>query len=401
MPPRKCCCPGCLIATDDFNRADNTDTGALWTQGNAEIVSETLVVTGITSITECHPSIAPDGSLWGQVVLKDCGTNGPFQFRLGNPSGDIEVLVTFAGTMGAGGTMTIAVSGDGESASFAYDWENTDEPILFCYDPEVQVSAGPGISRTVESPDWVTICVSVTGAHCWVGDTVGNFHFLDGTFDDFRMEIHKRELASCPECDCYCYQIVSGVPTAFCIPSTIHLELTTACPDISGTYEMVQSRALEVFNDSPPTTTAWSQKFQWISAVIACPAADSSVHRFAFILECIKGTGEYPRFLLRLIRWGDGLVCSGLGFDPFDPDTYIPSAQGQDYYDSQAYSTAASDCDPFTLYFPEIIETDYGCSNCWEDPDPPSSSPISCCGGCVVSGVGISDDVTMTVVITE
>ena len=395
--PRRCCCAGCLIAEDDFNRA-GPDPGTLW-DGSATIVSNELVVTGLTSITRCHPAAAPDGSLWGRVTLVDPASNGPFSFRLGNPSGDIEVLIEFAGTMGVGtGTMTITVSGDGGSDSYIYDWENADEQVYFCYDPIVQASCGP-TSRTSEAPDWVTICIDVPGARCWESNTKGNFHFLDGTFDDFRMEVHHREKTACPQCDCFCFQIIDGVETGWCIPPLIHITLETSCPSVSGTYEMHQLRALEVVYDAPPTLVAWPQKFQWVSDIISCPAANSDCMRFAFILECVKGDGTYPRFLLRLIRFGSCLSCSGLGFDPADPDTWIPSAQGDSYFDSQAYSTSASDCDPFILYFPNVIEDGYGCNI----GDPSASS---CCGGGIESG-GIdgggttSDPVIMGVIITE
>jgi hypothetical protein len=401
MPPRHCCC-SCDIADDDFNRADNPDPGTLW-DGDAEILSNRLVVSDLTSITKCNPSYSPLGSVRAIVTLCDCATAGPFKMRLGDPAGDLEVEITFTGTFGVNGKMTIAVTGDGEAASYEYDWEVEEETVYICYSPETQLSCGP-TSRSSQAPQWVTICIDVVGQRCWDSNTHGNFHFLSGTFDDFLLQVHKVELSTCLECDCYCYQVVDRQRISVCIPPLIHITLASDC-NVGGTYEMHQLLPVSVTNSSPPSGVGWPQKQTWISATIVCPAADATVHRFAFILECYRGSGDYPKFVLRLVRWGTGLVCSGLGFDGSDPDTIIPSAQGPSYFDSSAYSTAGSTCDPFILYFPDIIENDFGCSNCWETGDPPSLSEIACCGGCVQSGGGggggiISDPTYITAIVT-
>jgi hypothetical protein len=393
MAPRRCCCNiSCELAADNFNRADSDDPGPLW-YGDAEIVSNTLLVNSMTSLVRCSPFSS--GAFYAEVDLIDPANNSPFVIQLGDPNAAVPVLVTvtFSGTVGSG-TMTIDLSGAPEPGSFAYDWENAVERITICYVPGFMVSAGPTISRTSISgfvPNWISSCYDGTGQSCWIRDTnvdVGNWHFVEGRFDNFEILNHGFDLDGCPVCDCHCLEVVDGEKIRTCLPEELTLVLEgDGC--ISGEYEMFQEFPTEISNSgiiSSPST----EKNYWVSEAVPCTASGTDlILRFA--LECILDESQtYPSYRMTVVRYGDtNPNCAAFGFDrndEFTESAAIPSIQT-----SVARSKPSSTCDPLMLEFPGLCEDQYNCNR----------NSGSCCGGGIESESGEDPPLCFSVTVTE
>ena len=385
----KCCCGNCLLAEDDFNRADGP-VGGRW-YGSGTIVSGVLHADH-DHTTVCHPSYAPLGSLWSYATMVDCDPSRSYVVKVGDPTGDYTITVTFSGTIGIStGIMTITVDSGTDSATYDYSWEHADEKLTVCYAPGVQLSAGP-TSRSGEQPDWVTVCIP-TDPHdtCWDlgGTDVGNWEFVSGYWDDWRMEIFESEKEICNACDCYCLE--NDVKS--CVPDTLWLTITGGC--VAGSYEMKQRRVVGTSTTAPPTVELWPQKYDWITDPIICGSTTIDEMAFVVMVRCQKEKGSsYPKWLATVLRWGTRITCSNLGFDATDPDTLVPSTAIR--LDSQANTKSGSTCDPVSLELPDLVEDGYSCS--------PGGG--ACCGGGLVSGGGggggsIDPPVVMTMVITE
>jgi len=392
MPPRFCCCLECDLLDDNFNRPDG-DPGPNW-EGDGVIVSQVLHA-DMDKVKVCHPAAAPLGSLYGYCTLKDCDPSREYRVRLGDPTGDYDVVCTFTGSVGSG-TFRITVEGGvGGSVFHDYDWENEDEFLQICYEPGVQLSAGTSSRTSGLHPDWVTVCIPLDPHdNCWPGG-YGNWMFVEGRFDNFHFEVHWIELKTCEDCDCKCWYIdENGDYQISCIPSTLCLTITSEdCPGFAnGTYNLVQRLMVDGSPplDAYPTVTAWPQKFTWITDEIECPFDG---FKFYFRLICGYNSEDdtRPKFRLQLVRFDPGsTMFTTFEFDPSSPNSSSPGP-----YSNEAFSLVelTSTCDPFYLEFPTIIE------DSWQSSDPDDS----CCGGSIFSDPEATPAVPshFTVIITE
>lgn len=398
-PGHGCCCK-CLVAQDNFNRADG-DPGSLW-YGDGVIVSNALEADH-DSVTTCHPGFAPQGSLFATCVLKGTTDGAEYKIRVGDPNGSLEVHVLFTGTVGTGTYKITVTDGDSATTDETYDfqWQNVDEGLIVCYQPKLQLSAGPSARSPAISgeAEWCTLCISKEGKFCWKrGDvSVGNWMFLEGTFDDFLMDVHWMEKSSCPKCNCFCTDMVGSQKKYRCMPKKLYLTLTELnCPGIAGTYEMNQ-----VFIDSNnydlrvyPSVVPWPQKRFWLSDPIICPNTTADDNSWYFVLQCKDSNGGvYPDFELTLVKHGlAAWECSGVSFDPDDPDFVFGYGQPTPSTpETIAKAKPTSTCQPVYLEFPSLIEGNFSCSG----------PGYACCGGTIDSGGTISDPSYLTVIITE
>jgi hypothetical protein len=398
-PGHGCCCK-CLVAEDDFNRADG-DPGALW-YGDGVIVSNALEADH-DSVRTCHPGFAKQGSLFATCVLKDTTDGAEYKIRVGDPNGSLEVHVLFTGTVGTGTYNITVTDGDSGTPDETYDfqWQNVDEGLIVCYQPKLQLSAGPSTRSPAISgeAEWCTMCINKIGQFCWKrGDvSVGNWMFIEGTFDDFQMDVHWMEKSSCPKCNCFCTDMVGSQKKYRCMPKKLYLTLTELnCPGIAGTYEMNQ-----VFIDSNnydlrlyPSVVAWPQKRFWLSDPISCPNTAYADNAWYFVLQCKDSNGGvYPDFELTLVKHGlASWECSSVSFDPDDPDFVFAYGQPTPSTpETIAKAKPTSTCQPVYLEFPSLIEGNFSCSG----------PGYACCGGTIDSGGTISDPSYFTVIITE
>lgn len=380
------CCGQCFLQQDDFERADGPISGDWY--GDGELLDGVLIADH-DSTTICHPAAYTLGSLYATCLLKNCDPGITYKIRLGDPNATpdpIEVWVTFTGTVGYGnGTMTIELrlAANTVTESYTYDWENAEEGLKICYVPGLWLCAAPTIPREVASvvPAWVTTCLGPGGDDCWTrdGQSVGNWMFVEGEFDDFYMEVHYYERRACTDCDCYCVD-----ETGFhCIPK--EFSITVSSDDcLDGTYTMRQKYITDVDSTVGVSSVDYPEKYQWLSDVITCPANEDNKVRF--VIRCNKdATYGYPRLEARVIRY-PSYGCSVFQWDWDDPDTITPFDETNNVYDAYAWTKSGSDCDPLYLVLPDIIEDNWTCYNenetccgaaiVFEDPPPPPPPPF-------------------------
>jgi len=389
MPPRFCCCADCLLLEDNFDRAE---LGSNW-DGSGTITGGVLYANE-DSITICHPSEFPLGSVYATMYMIDTDPSRTYQIRVGDPAGDYTVTVTFTGTMGLGtGTMTVTIGDGATTETFDYPWLYEDEYLAVCYEPGVQLSAG--IESRGEYAPWVTMCIPLEPSDtCWSG--LGNWTFVSGRWDTFYYSAHWIDRKDCPQCDCKCWFIREDETyEVACIPETLYLTISSDdCPDfVDDTYAMNQLHAYSIVLDAYPTVGAWTTKEAWITDAIECPAGG---FEFAFILLCGQYSGtDKPKFRLQMVRWEPGTVFyTRFAFDQSNPNSTVVGSPGNS--EAFAFTELESTCDPIYLEWPLLIEDAFQSSN----------SEQSCCGGYIQSGVppdpGFeSDPSTFTIVITE
>jgi hypothetical protein len=389
--PIFCCCGTCQIASDNFNRPDG-DPGSKWS-GDGVIVDNALEADNDTT-TVCSPT--PLGSFHASCKLVGTTNGAVYIIKPGDPNGAYLVTATFTGTVGSG-TFNIKVETGVETLDYDFDWDFEDETLVVCYQPGVQLSAGPSGRAIVNSGEaqWVTLCINNNHDDCWPGG-LGNWTFVSGTFDDWIYQVHWIERLDCPNCDCFCSE--GGANS--CIPDTLNITIfSSTCSGINGTYTMLQKVVLGTSLTDYPTTADWPQKRYWVSEEIACPHPAAGDNSLVFILECQTDglNSEYPSFLLTARRFGDNAFqCSNIYFDPFDDSTVDPGT-GEPQEITTAHAKPSSSCSPLSLNFPVLCESNFSCSE-------PS---YACCGGSVVSGDpeggggGVSSPSCFTITITE
>ena len=383
----KGCCGGCELASDDFSRADGP-VGGRW-YGSGTIVSGVLHADE-DHTTVCHPPSAPLGSLWAHALMVDCDTSRTYQVRVGDPTGDYTITVTFSGVVRPGtGTMTITVETGADTVTHDFPWENVDETLYVCYAPGVQLSAGPTSRVLGENPAWVSACIPEDPHDkCWTVDStsVGNWEFVSGYWDDWVMEIFESEKEICNDCDCYCLE----GDVKHCVPETLYLTLGGTC--VAGTYTMRRRRIVSSSYTAAPIVALWPQNYTWVSDPVTCPNVYLGEHMgFVIILQCEKTAGDgYPKWIAKLQRWGSNLSSSSLGFDASDPDTISPSISGPTETTSSAYTKSSSTCSPVYFELPDIKEWLW--TTCHEG---------NCCDGGICSGTGTTPPVYTSAEISE
>lgn len=383
----KCCCPdSCRLSEDNFDRADSDDPGPLWSEesGDWDISGNVLVgmSAGILATTACHPDYAPLGSFVAQFDLVDPEDGSVYRARAGNPlTSTNEATWTFAGSPGTG-TITLEVTNGTDTEDFTVDWLDEPAPysVRLCYWPGVMLAATkPSNQDQSGSPGTAAVCLGTggTGA-CFSG--LGNFSFLEGSFDNFVYDIHWMERRYCPQCGCTCREVVDSEETFTCVPSVLCATITNVsnCDGITQSQNMYLKGISGYNNDAPPDTFDEPSRSFWVSEPFICPQETEPV-AFVVILECHIDTGvDHPRFIAYIRRYlPTGENCSGIGFVD-DPDTLQEacSETGTEIcYSSHAYATAGSTCDPFYLTFPDIWESFWSCP----------SLTAGCCGGGVIS----------------
>jgi hypothetical protein len=98
--------------------------------------------------------------------MRNATDGSVYVIKVGDPALDYRVRVTFAGSFGVGGTLTVRVEDGTDFEEWEYVWELEDEILFVCWQPDVQLSAGIQ-TRTSQSPFWVTMCVDTPGDTCW------------------------------------------------------------------------------------------------------------------------------------------------------------------------------------------------------------------------------------------
>lgn len=250
---QSCCCKGCELGDDDFNRANENPVTGNWHEisGNWGITSNFLTDNGGSgklATTICHPTLYDKGSWRADFDLVECRTKSTFVVGAGNPGTSLyRVTFAFAGMDTGSATITVTITGD-ETVSAVYNWpggySSADRVAVFvCYEP------GGALRAHVKEGGFVPIyaCVgSAVGDNCFTVDSVdvGGFFFVQGSFDTWSYEVTAIDNLDCPACGCLClkayYPDDKYEPLEYsCFPENlkaIFQLVTTPIPELGTCY---------------------------------------------------------------------------------------------------------------------------------------------------------------------
>ena len=209
----QCCCYGCELGTDDFNRADSNPVSGSWHEfsGNWAISGNKLTDNGgagVLATTICHPTLFDKGAWIAEFDLVECRTKSTFIVGAGNPgSSPYRVTFEFSGMDTGAAKIRLTIDGD-ETVYEDYNWpggysSNDTVSVYVCYEP------GAKISSFIEGGGFVGIyacCNSSTGANCFSvgGVNVGGFFFVQGSFDNWVYTTNHLDDSECDICGCLC-----------------------------------------------------------------------------------------------------------------------------------------------------------------------------------------------------
>lgn len=184
------CCAGCEYFSDDFDRSDDTDLGANWTEvaGAWEIASNVLSTSSNDAICICNTDgIVP------YVVRAVIGGGSSKEFRVIFNYVDSSNYFYASATVGSN-VKIFTVIGGTHTRVFNGPSLGSDTCIQVCVHATfVTVMTGDGSCSTLTPK--AAVGISSTSGTCGVG-TGSN----SGTFDDFSIQKHHFTLAGCPEC---------------------------------------------------------------------------------------------------------------------------------------------------------------------------------------------------------
>lgn len=202
MPPRRCCCDGdCLVYTDDFNRADDTDLGSEWNQpdGTIEISSAMAKVTsGPASAYTVFENVSEQ--MYCSIDTWDEESGDIYEVWVNVQDEDNYHFVRFIRNNVNDSVLEIGIKSGGAET---------------VYKSQVILTV-TGTARTInalisdnEFCGWVTLTVdSGVEANTTLisGAKHGGFYANRATiwFDNFTMEKHHNDDPNCRYCACEC-----------------------------------------------------------------------------------------------------------------------------------------------------------------------------------------------------
>ena len=215
-----CCCDvDCELGSDNFNRANADPPSGDWYEisGNWSISSQYITDNnepGVLATTICHDPEHDEGSWIANFQLKEVRSRSTYRIRAGDPLSsvfEIEFEPLDIDTPLA--KIRVTVSNGVSSNSVEHPWPVTsygsgvsaDQVNAFaCYQPGVMLRASLG-SFGGQIPV-AAICIGGSGSGCHsVGSqSIGNFSFLEGAFDNWEYFVTAIDDLNCDPCGCYC-----------------------------------------------------------------------------------------------------------------------------------------------------------------------------------------------------
>lgn len=298
MPPRLCCCAsGCAVAADDFNRADSTTIGALWTEhvGDWEIVSNQLTVGEVGLIRNHSLSPYSSGNQYVSVdiygmssgtkhrIILQCNSTGTDYYYAEWEYVDALTMNFTLGSSSAGVLKTIS-----------------DAPILEGTTAHASMTDG-NILCMSDDASRVTVCTArKTGRYTGLaaGSSAG------ATFDNFFFEAHFMDNPLCKSCDCGC--------DGYCIEDALvaTFEDLNECPNLDGlTINLTNTGPIKFGSD-------WYQ-----GSAILCPGGVGGSENIDLKLAC-TGTNSGMDDLKLSVETGS-FVTVGTGLNYAFPDPAV------------------------------------------------------------------------------
>ena len=276
------CCCGCVIFADDFNRADDTDLGADWTEGSGdwEIVSNRLRAKGGTDDQVCTAD-ATNGTSPVYLSVKVIARAWGDQLRLFTNGGTVYVEIAPLETTGTGWVKLVTTTGSVEAqVDFALDTEYT---LTLCIVDSgssfyaVATGGGETLYR------FTAYTSSSSGVATGVLDDIADF-------DDFSLQRTASENDECQDCSTF---------TCGCLPGTppqIQVDFETEGPS-DPIYELcdcdnIGTVLLDRNNEADPEFTCeweWNADPDDIEELMICQV----VRVYAVLLREFAGAGTY------------------------------------------------------------------------------------------------------------
>jgi hypothetical protein len=393
MGDRRCCCgkPGCELGEDNFDDRDDGPVPAddpKWKvlSGDWDFDDGTVIGDGLLATRICHPAAYPLGSFVATFTLKGIQDNPSYGIRCGDPvNSDYEVWFEADG-FGSGltGTLTITVYGDDdetatETLTLPSDTEELDAKV--CYAPGLHLLGMIDLRPNV----YPVLCIggSDGDANCYQSNTVGNFSFLEGHFDDWVYVVHWIENNDCPLCDCFCR--TEDNPASYsCLGRRLTLSIVSD-PDIWD----CPGAEIEVtmYRMDDPTRPAGTDPFYGFYN-----GGSTTPKSWVWVSDSINCSGGHPFSAVRAIMLCGmpiGLIKLALvkdAADYSDGSTRVMYLGNLSSTQDQA-ADAESTCEPLELIFPGVGLRTYQCQDTEADcmDWPPTCSQFACCGPCFVS----------------
>jgi hypothetical protein len=399
IPPRRCCCVDCFLGADEFDRADANPPTGRWHEisGEFEIVDETVssITPGVLATTICHLPIHDEGSFIANFQLVGLRTRTIYKVRAGNPStSDYEVHFEPLDMDLVTARIRVTAYGDaGETAVVEHPWpvdvmgdsEDITEAFI-CYQPGVHLKGSIGSFGGL--PPVPGVCVTDPGSHCWdIGGTdVGNFSFVEGTFDNWDYQVTQTDDLTCNPCGCFCLrgQMPTDryTPDKACFPETI-----------KAIFQLVSSSvyagACPLNDFEVDMTELDADRTEWISA-------EQTVCGTSFRIKANCESFDSEGIAFRGLTL---TLLDGLGF----PSTVVFQWQDPDFAGGESASTRFPDyeestCDPLGLVYNNLLlSCAFGPCGPPEPPGTMGHIPLCCNSLCLPTCPTILYKVTLVV----
>jgi len=389
-----CCCVGCLIGEDDFNRADANPPTGDWSEvsGEWEIDSNELncITEGPLITTNRQAAPARSGNGYNSRIVVD---------------------------------LVIPASGDGEwkiitayRSSFDYNWihleydgtTGTLTPTFYLNATEIMSTTthpggelwtpDPGVKFTVEICcsfiEWTITNVGLQGDIIWhtcedsglnalPTSPLGGQGLLLGRFDNWAHYIHWESNAECPQCQCFCLD-PGDIDNYKCLPETLHLVLT---PDQVTPVCSLDTIDIDMYLSEPDVSGA-------------TPVYNATPIRKRWYSELFECEGETLWFIL-VCDNDHALTLSLVPYPNLDPDdNSTNNVFISDGVNSKFVSPTSVDCNPITIEYGSIVSVGVTTCDILDGEGVPigtGTRPL-CCSGC---WAGTPPAPTWSVTITE
>lgn len=349
LPQVIICCCGCLIRSDDFNRADANPPSGDWNVvgGEWRIFSNQLshVIEGVLLTTARQAAPTRAGAKYAISFSVDlieaagdwkviCGYTSTGNFDWVHFAINAGGFVTPKFYRRSGGADTLLM--DITTHPMGPEWSFTAGVlrVTICWAETGWSVAGPG------SSSWV-YCQG--GAVALPAAPLGLVGFLKGTLDNWTYYQHWESKPDCNPCPCACWD---GVDYQ-CIPETLYLTLTPtvnhlACTSTPATltFALRQSTPTEPLTP-PPVYRKNPDKYRWYSDVIHLAELNRDMW---FRLTC-NGLGS---FTLTILDYPSGSISA---------DSYpVDGILFKDGFTHTKLSTATL-CNPINVTFPDLLKS--------------------------------------------
>lgn len=368
-----CCCKGCELGDDDFNRADENPVTGSWYEisGNWAISGNKLIDNGSSgklATTICHPVLYDKGAWKATFDLVECRTKSTFVVGAGDP-GSSPYRVTFAFANMDTGTAKITITIDGdETVSEEYPWPggySSDDtvPVYVCYEPGAKLSAVVlDVGKT-----GIYACTADVGSNCFTVsyNLVGGFFFVQGSFDNWVYEVNRLDNSECVDCGCTCWKAYypddKYEPLDYgCFPENLKAIFTLVTTPVSGLDCTVDDFEVDL-PQFDYTRTLWK------SGPVFCEEGK----QLTLLARCVvyedAETGLYWNTLRLEFSIVDG---NGLWFFWTDLNTAMGDTTSVKMPDFEL-----STCSPLSLVYKSAIPQITPASGY-----PPTSFIVACCG---------------------